>query len=172
MKLRTTLCLGAGLAAMTATCMAPGQYRVYRVASTTAGLTMGCYPSAPGVDITGDSSTLRTGQTFAVYAADRDTFFLDFETFSLAGTKDGSDYAFTGEDVDVMTVGDSTVTVTTITSINAEIKGKKISGTSVVDTISHCSGGTSCPNPSSSQCITTVAFQGAEVKDVDLEHAI
>ncbi len=157
---------------MTATCMTPGQYHVYRVASTTAELSAGCYPSAPGIDITGDSSTLRSGQTFAIYAADQDTFFLDFETYSLAGTKDGSDYTFTGENIDAMTVGDSTLTVTTITTVEAEIKGKKISGTSTVDTSSRCSGGMSCPNPSTTQCVATVAFQGAKVNGVDLEHPI
>lgn len=169
---RATLCLGAGLAAMTLSCMSPGQYHVFRVASSSAELSTGCFPSAPGPDITGDSSTLRTGQTFAIYAADSETFFLDFDMFSLAGTKDGSDYTFTGESVDVMTVADSTITTTSVTTIDAEIKGAKISGTSVVDVTSNCSGGMGCPMPPSSHCVTTVEFKGAKVKGVDLEHAI
>lgn len=153
-------------------CMTPGQYHVFRVASSSAEQSSGCFPVAPGPDITGDSSTLRTGQTFAVYAADSETFFLDFDTFSLVGTKDGSDYTFSGESVDVSVPGDSTVTVTTVTTVEAEIKGNKITGTSVIDVTQSCTGGTSCPSPASSQCITTVQFQGAKLKDVDLEHPI
>jgi len=160
------------VALMGASCMTPGQYHVFRVASSSAENSPGCYQSAPGPDITDDSSTLRTGQTFAIYAADSETFFLDFDTFSLAGTKDGSDYTFTGESVDVSLVGDSTLRVTSITTLTAEIKGNKISGTSTLDVTSSCTGGMSCPNPATSQCITTVDFAGAKVKDVDLEHTI
>jgi hypothetical protein len=172
MTLRTALCFGAGLAAMTASCMTPGQYHVFRVASSSADQSAGCFGGSPGPDITGDSSTLRTGQTFAIYAADSETFFMDFDTYSLTGSKDGSDYTFTGQTVDVQTVVDSTVTLTSVTTIEAEIKGNKISGTSTVDVTSNCSGGMNCPNPASTQCTTTVDFQGAKVKGVDLEHAI
>jgi hypothetical protein len=172
MKLRTALCFGAGLAAMTASCMTPGQYHIFRVASSSADQSSGCYGGSPGPDITGDSSTLRTGQTFAIYAADSETFFMDFDTYSLTGSKDGSDYTFTGQTVDVQTVVDSTVTLTSVTTISAEIHGNKISGTSTVDVTSNCVGGMSCPDPASTQCVTTVDFQGAKVKGVDLEHAI
>jgi hypothetical protein len=172
MKPSVVIFAGALVSLTSVTCMTPGQYHVFRVASSSAEQSSGCYPFVPGPDITGDSSTLRTGQTFAIYAADSDTFFLDFETFSLVGTKDGSDYTFTGESVDVSLAGDSTVTVTSVTTLEAEIKGNKISGTSVLDVTQSCSGGTSCPSPATSQCITTVSFQGAKLKDVDLEHPI
>jgi hypothetical protein len=171
MKPRVVILAGAFVTLMSATCMTPGQYHVFRVASSRAERSPGCYPSPPGPDITGDSSTLRSGQTFAIYAADSETFFLDFDTFSLAGTKDGSDYTFTGQEVDISTAGDSTVTVTSITTVEAEIKGNKISGTSTLDVTQSCVGG-SCPNPANSQCITSVEFQGAKVKGVDLERTI
>lgn len=173
MKLRTSLCLAAGVAAMSASCITPGQYRIYRIASSSAEQSPGCYPSAPGVDITGDSTTFRTGQTFAVFAADSDIFFLDLEEFSLQGDKSGSDYKFTAESTDVMNLGgDSILTVTTAAVINVEIKGKKVRGTSTFDVRQSCSGGMNCPNPSSTQCITTQSFLGSEVKDAELEHPI
>lgn len=171
MKRRLVFLAGAGVALMGASCMTPGQYHVFRVASTTAEQSAGCFPGGPGPDLENDSSTLRTGQTFAIYAADNETVFLDFETFSLAGTKDGSDYAFSGESVDVSTQGDITITVTSVTTVDAEIKGNKISGTSTLDVTSTCVGA-SCPGSATSQCISTVSFQGAKVKGVDLEHTI
>lgn len=158
---------------MSASCITPGQYRIYRIATADAEESTGCYPSAPGVDITGDSTTFRTGQTFAIYAADSDVFFLDLEDFSLEGSKDGSDYKFTGESVDVMNLGgDSILTLTTSVVINVEIEGKKVRGTSTYDVRQSCSGGMNCPSPSSTQCITTQSFLGSEVKDVELEHPI
>lgn len=172
MKARTAILAGAVVALMSASCMTPGQYHVFRVASSSAEQSSGCYPVAPGPDITGDSSTLRTGQTFAIYAADNETVFLDFETFSLAGTKDGSDLSFSGENIDVSLQGDSTVTVTSITTVDMEVSGNKVTGTSTLDVTSTCTGGTSCPTPASSQCISTVQFQGAKIKGVDLEHPI
>lgn len=172
MKLRTTLCVAAALSAMTASCLAPGQYRIYRVAAAVAEQSTGCFPSSPGPDITGDSSTFRSGQTFAIYAADSDVFFMDLEALTLEGTKDGSDLSFHGESVDVQNLGgDTTLTVTTVMDVNVEIEGKKISGSSTLDVTQSCSG-MNCPMPANSQCITTQSFRGSEVKDVELEHQV
>lgn len=173
MKLRTSLCLVAGLSALTATCMTPGQYKIYRVAQAESEASSGCFPSPPGQDVTGDSTTFRSGLTFAIFAADSETFFMDLEGVSIEGTKDGSEYSFKGEAVDVMDLGgDSFQTVTTITTVDVEIKGAKITGTAETDISTSCAGGMNCPDPASTQCITTQEFQGAEVKGADLEHPI
>ena len=165
-----------GLVTLAASCqIMPGQYRVYRIANEETDSSGGCFPSTPGVDITGDSTTVRAGQTFAVYAADAETYFLDFEGFSLAGVRDGGDYSFTGEIVDVMLLGpmqDSTQTVTTVYDVDLTIAGKKITGSTVEEVRSECSGGMSCPNPASMVCTRTTEFQGAEIKGVELEHGV
>ena len=172
MKLRTSLCLGAGLAAMTATCMTPGQYRIYRVAAAEAEQSTGCFPSPPGPDVTGDSSSFRTGQTFAVYAADSDLFFMDIGEFTLEGTKDGSDFAFKGESVDVQDLGgDTTLTTTTVMTVDISIEGKKVSGSSTLEVTNNCLG-PACPMPATSQSITTQTLRGAEVQAAELEHPI
>ncbi|MCX4240663.1 hypothetical protein [Paraliomyxa miuraensis] len=169
---RRSLCLVAGLSAMTATCMTPGQYKIYRVAQAEADQSSGCYPSDPGVDVTGDSTTFRTGLTFAIFAADSDTFFMDIAGVSLEGTQNGSEYSFKGNSVDVMTIAaDTTLTVTTDTVVDVEIKGAKISGSAETTITQECSG-PGCPMPANSQCITTQDFLGAEVKGAELEYPL
>lgn len=179
MTLRNS-CLGlVGFAALLASCqIKPGEYRVYRVANEDTVESTGCYPIDPGPAITGDSTTVRVGQTFGIYAADEETYFLDFEMASLAGTRDGKDYSFNGETVDVEILVDptnqmeSTVTSTSILDVDVTIEGKKISGTSVLEVTVNCSGGTSCPDPANTVCTRTTTFQGSEVKDVELEHGV
>jgi len=174
MKMRTTSMMVLGLCTLAAACqIKPGEYRVYRVANEDTIESSGCYPSAPGVDITGDMTTVRAGQTFAIYAADSETYFLDFEMISLAGTRDATDYTFDGETVDVTTIGpDSVQTLTSIVDVDLTIEGKKISGTSVLEVTSSCTGGMSCPTPATSVCTTTTNFEGSELKDVELEHGV
>ncbi|MEM9461997.1 MAG: hypothetical protein AAGF11_48005 [Myxococcota bacterium] len=173
-------CMGlVGLTALVASCqIKPGEYRVYRVANEDTVESTGCYPSDPGEDITGDSTTVRVGQTFGIFAADSDVYFLDFEMASLAGSRDGKDYSFSGETVDVMILPDpaggaeSRFTSTSILDVNLTIDGKKISGTSVLEVTTSCTGGAQCPDPANTTCTTTTNFQGSEVKDVELEHGV
>jgi len=174
MNLRTSLSMAVlGLATLAASCQVkPGEYRVYRVANQDTEESNGCYPSPPDIDVTGDSTTVRVGQTFAVFAADSETYFLDFENLSLAGNRDGNAYSFNGETVDVTLQGDSTITMTSILDIDLTIEGRKITGTSTLDVSSTCTGGMACPDPANTQCITTTKFDGSEMKDVELEHGV
>ena len=150
----------------------PGEYRIYRVANEDTVESTGCYPSPPGPEITGDSTTVRAGQTFAIFAADADTYFLDFDMLSLVGTRDGADYSFNGETVDVELLGDSTLTTTSILDIDVNITGRKVTGTSVLEVTNSCTGGMNCPMPAMTVCTTTTEFQGSEIKGVELEHGV
>ncbi|MCA9709870.1 MAG: hypothetical protein KDK70_28785 [Myxococcales bacterium] len=175
MTLRRSILGLVGLSALLGACqIQPGEYRVYRIANEDSEQSNGCFPSTPGPDVTGDSTTVRVGQTFGIFAADPDTYFLDFEALSLAGVRDGKDYAFNGETVDVMVFGpnnDSTQTVTSILDVDLTISGRQLEGTSVLEVTSECVG-MSCPTPANTVCTTTTSFQGSEVKDVELEHSI
>ena len=172
MALHRSWMVAMGLCTLLASCQVkPGEYRVYRVANEETMESNGCYPSPPGQDITGDSTTVRAGQTFAIYAADADTYFLDFEMISLVGIRDANEYSFHGETVDVSTQAGPTVTTTTIADVDVTIEGKTISGVSTVEITTNCSG-MGCPDPANSVCTRTTEFQGSELKDVELQHGI
>jgi hypothetical protein len=149
-------------------CITPGTYRIYRVAQSSTESSAGCFPGGPPADSAGDSSTFKSGMTFAIYAHDSDTFFLDLADESLQGKKDG-DYTFEGTSIDVTPDPDATTRVLHNGKVKLDISGRKISGTTTVEDSMSCTGA-NCP--AAFQCITTTKFEGSEIKDVDLEHPV
>jgi hypothetical protein len=151
----------------------PGQYRIYRVAQSKTVSSPGCYPDGIPESEAQDTTTFRTGATFAIFAADTKVYFLDMGSgegaMTIEGERDGRDYSFSGTDVDVEPSSDNTITTTLTVTVDATIKGKKITGTSVTDTRSTCTG-QNCPN--GTMCTTTTDFEGSEMKDVELEHPV
>lgn len=145
----------------------PGQYRIYRVANSTTVFSPSC--GAPSDSEAQDTSTFRTGVTFAIFAADTKVYFMEFGEVVLEGDREGSDYAFSGTDVDVEPSSDNTVTTTHTVSVDVTIKGKKISGTATDDLRVTCMGN-NCPE--GSMCTATTDFEGSEIKDVELQHPV
>ena len=152
-------------ATASASCIIPGQYRVYRVAATTTSTT----PDCGMMGDPGDSTTFKSGMTFAIYAADTETYYLDLEAESVEGKRSGSKYTFEGETVDVTDGGGFTLRALRNLEVKAEIKTRKISGTWIEENSTSCTG-MGCPAATS--CIVTVKFEGSEMKDVELEHPV
>jgi hypothetical protein len=166
--LRPALIATASLLALGLSCIVPGKYRIYRVANSKTASSPGCYPDGIPEDVAQDTTTFKTGQTFAVYAAGSGTFFLemvyvgDGEFYTIEGTRSGREYTFEGTTVDVQPSSEPPVTVTETFTVDLMIKGRKVEGTFTYDRRS----------TDGEMCTRTTDFVGAEVKDVDLEHPV
>jgi hypothetical protein len=171
--LKPTLIVTASLLTLGLSCIMPGQYRIYRVANSTTISSPGCFPDGIPEDQAQDTDTFRTGTTFGIFAADTKVYFLEgmfmggFTT--IEGDREGRDYSFSGTQVDVTPGSDNTITDTTAVLVDMTIKGKKVSGTVLVDIRSTCMGN-NCPN--GVLCTQTTDFEGSEIKGVELEHPV
>ncbi|MEZ4452409.1 MAG: hypothetical protein R3B09_23285 [Nannocystaceae bacterium] len=170
----TVLALSTALCACT---VAPGDYVIVRVASADQEVSMSCYGGNPvDKNIAEDTSDLRAAGSFALFAADKENFFLEIDhgdgLDSIAGVRDGKDYSFEGTSVNVdypfnpQTMAEDKQTTTTQYQTDMTIAGHDVSGRDVV-TIS-CTG-YACPYAS---CVVTTEFVGTVVRDVELEHGI
>lgn len=167
--------------ASTACAVKPGEYRIYRLASQeVAGV---CDPAVePDPDYTVTDNFF--GATLAaVFASDKDTFFLEYGSEVIAGTRDGSEYTFNGNrdetqqyraDEDGVSRDFSVRRVYDIT-IKVDLKGKGLTGTAVVTQSTECTGPTmDCQLVGAfvSTCTFTSDVFGSEVDDVDIEYVI
>lgn len=177
------LLFGLGLAALSSTACSdiePGDYVVYRIASTSESLSDGCYyPNGESPNIEDDSSTMLASGTIILYAGVDETFYLDLGSATLDGVFDGAEdagdmYVFEGQVVDVeWTSPDGTGdrwTTTTSTDVEMAIDGALVTGESKAKTSYKCSG-TNCGDVPPS-CTITTEFVGTEVEDVDLQHQV
>jgi len=139
----------------------PGQYRIYRVASSATAYSPGC-PNLPDPQ---DTTTFRTGSTFAIFAADTKVYFIEGtfgdEFKTLEGDREGRDYSFEGVDRNVDSDGNATIQTLTV---ELSIKGRKVEGT--LTTEDQVTG----PDPF--LCTKTTDFEGSEMKGVKLEHPV
>jgi hypothetical protein len=167
-----TLITGLVAAATLSSCLTPGKYRLYRIANAKSEMSPGCFPDGMIPESEAfDTTTFKTGATFAIYAADSDVFYLDMDTVSVEGEKDGiGAYKFKGDEKDYEPFGDGNIITTTILTVKLEKSGRKVTGTSTQDVQVVCSGDQNCPNPS--QCITKTSFEGAEIEGVELQHGV
>lgn len=169
-----TFITGLMATAILSSCLVPGEYRIYRVANAKEQRSPGCYPDGMIPESEQfDSTSFKSGATFAIYAADSDVFYLDTDAASVEGKKTGMGaYEFKGELTDIEPFGgDNGQTQTTqILTIKVEKSGRKIKGTTVDDVTVVCAGDPNCPPIS--QCRTEVEFEGAEVTDVELQHGV
>src|SRR5688572_19447260 len=93
-----------GLAALGCSGVEPGDYVVYRVATSSADLSDGCYWQYQGADanVRNDSSSLLQSSLFVLYAGLEETFLLDIGSSVLDGEslgdgELGEDYEFRGK---------------------------------------------------------------------------
>lgn len=79
-----------------------GDYLVFRVAFATSTPDASCYTNGEiPMSIVEDSSSLRSGGTFIMYAAEEGGLYLDTGNMVLEGAKEGDVYEFEGAVVDV-----------------------------------------------------------------------
>lgn len=166
--LAATVVMGLGLACQPK----PGDYRVYKITQLTPQQDDGC----PGglLPEPGDDSTFFSVSTLAVFASDVDSFFLEFLGTAVTGTRDGADYTFSGDLVDVNEVTDNTNTRLTRTlDVTLTIKGKQISGSYVEVEKLVCEGDSNvCMAIDGYTCTRTNNFFGSEINDIELEYGV
>ena len=159
----------AGVAASTLSACAvqPGDYRIFRVSALAPIIGADCQAQPDARD----TSTFFGASTIALFASDADSYFLENGMDVLTGTRDGADYSFEGQSVNVEDVADiATTTDTRTVQIALTIKGKEIAGTMVTVQTFTCSG--DCMNIENTSCTTTINFFGSEVNGAELEHPI
>ncbi len=169
----TTLFIGLVAVATSSSCLAPGKYRIYRVANAKAELSPGCFPNGQVPESEAfDTTTFKTGSTFAIFASDTDVFYLDLDTESIEGEKSGmGEYKFQGESVDIEPFGmNGSIQTTRKLTVKVEKSGRKVKGTSTEDVTVLCSNDQNCSQPS--QCVAKVSFEGSEIEGVELEHGV
>ena len=141
----------------------PGQYVIVRLASAKTTESASCWDNMVPDSIKDDTTTLSTGSSVAIFAADAETYYLEHpDAGSVEGTRDGKDYSFFGEEVNVEE--NSTTTVTW--DIQTTIDNKSVTGKSI--RTETCTGD-GCGIAS---CVKTTEFVGTIVKDVELEHGV
>ena len=148
----------------------PGDYVVIRIAATT-GKSTSCYPD--GIvppDEAMDMTDIRGGASLVIFASDKESYWLEFGNASFPGSRDGKEYTFTGEDVDVDDNGMGPFrTRATLHDMQLTIAGSSVEGKYTIEATCTASDMSNCPIPS---CVTTTDFVGTVVRGVDLEYAI
>lgn len=152
------------------TTVGQGDYNVYRIGFAESSSSADCFGEFgedPNTEL--DETNLLNSGAFALYRV-ADVYYLDQGNQALSGTKNGSEFRFNGETIDIDFFGgddenreedaiNATITFT--------VSGKSIVGRQTVERTSTCTG-PGCDDSLNSSCTTTSDFFGSEVKDVDL----
>ena len=165
MNLRSSLLALSMLVGLGGCSVQPGQYVIIRLANAELTQSASCYPDNMVPDsLKDDRTTLSTGASIAIFAADSETYYLELAegAVSIEGSRDGKDYSFLGEEADV----EENSTTTVKWDIQTTVNNKSVTGTSIITTT--CSGD-GCGVTS---CVQTTNFVGTVVKGVELEHGI
>lgn len=163
----------AGLMASLSACQVkPGDYRIYKITNLPTIESADC-PGDPDIR---DVSTFYGASSFAIFATDPETYFLEFDpgigaTTLLEGTRDGGDYTFLGDSTSVEDLSDTAIVTDVVdVDVNLTIKGHQISGTVTTFTSTTCNG--DCGMFENTTCTRTTEFIGSEIKDVELERPV
>jgi len=164
MNLRSSLLAISTLLGLGGCAPQPGEYVVIRLANAEVSRSSSCYPDNIFPEYTqDDSNTFTAGSTVALFAVDADTYIAELDDGSgVEGTRDGKEYSFSAETVDV----EETQTNSTEVLIEFTMDNKYVSGRSILTTT--CTG----DNCALASCKTTTDFVGSVIKGVDIERAI
>ena len=158
----------------------PGEYRVYRIAMLPETLDANCYAGGNDPNLSEDTTTFFNVSTFAIFASDSDTYFLEFGSDALTGTRDKNDYSFAGDSTDIQILSpDPLVKSTTrvIANIEISLEGDEAFGTYVRTVAQGCSDGSepgdNCESfGDNTECTVNGTFFGTWVKDAELEYPV
>ncbi len=154
----------------------PGDYFVYRIASSENNMSESCDLSANEIN---DSSSLHASGTLILFAGHDGEYYLDMGGSTLEGefkadSDVGEEYEFTGKSTDIEwsdATGSGTKVTTTIDhDFELAIDGELVTGEYKVKTKVACTGEFCDGVPYS--CTSTQEFVGTEVEDVDLQHHV
>ncbi len=158
----------------------PGDYEIYRVATTKGTESAGCFwvPGGGSPEIppntASDSSNIRASGTWIIYASTEDKLYLDTGEATFEGGVSDEGYAFAGKAVDVEFQGvndDTKFTTTTAVTINIITDGDALSGTGVTKESYKCTG-PGCGTEPKPTCTKSTNFVGTYVEDIELKHDI
>ncbi len=150
--------------------VAPGDYNVYRIGfaeSSSSAECFGEFGEDPNSEL--DETNFLGSAAFAVYRV-ADVYYLDFGSQAISGTKDGSEFRFTGETVDIDFFGgdsENRIEDREELTITFTVSGASIIGRQVSESTTTCTGA-DCDDSQNRSCTGTADFFGSEVKDVDL----
>jgi len=148
-----------------------GDYVVYRVALGDTNSSSDCFgEDGEDIETRNDESSFLPSQSFALYRV-VDTYYMDFGEFVITGTKTGSQFDFSGDNVDRSYFGaddENEETDTDEINVTFTVSGASISGTYETVTSFTCDG-PDCSEGSDFTCTGSSPFFGSEVRDVDLE---
>ncbi len=164
MNLRSSLLAISTLLGLGGCAPQPGEYVVIRLANAEVTESSSCYPDNIFPEYTQeDRNTFTAGATVAIFAVDAETYIAELDDGNgIEGTRDGKDYTFTGEFVDVEeTQTNSQELLVEFTMDNKYVTGRSISTAT-------CTG----ENCAIASCKTTTEFVGSVIKGVDIERAI
>ncbi len=153
-------------------------YQVYQIAASSGEQGAGCFEDEEiPDDVADDDSTYRIGDTFVIFTAPEDEYYLQLSTGgSIPGTRDGKVYQFSADSFDVSYIDynpdsdrdDVTLSTTQSTEIKLTVDGRNVSGTSESIFAVECDG-ENCIDDTS--CKTTNDFVGVKV-NADVEYVI
>jgi hypothetical protein len=151
----------------------PGEYRVYRAAFEPERHDADCHTD-PATDA--DTSSFFAVDTFVVFASDDDTYFLEFAGRGLTGTRDGDDYQFHGDELDVeIFPPDPKVRVTTtlVLDVALELSGEEAFGEYTRVDKRTCTGGSDCAKlVGATTCTSHGTFYGTWVKGASIDYSL
>jgi hypothetical protein len=151
----------------------PGDYVVYRVATSSGKLSGDCANN--DLDTKSDSTTLLGPGTWVLYAGLEETFYLDVGGSTLEGTAADDVYTFAGKQTDIEyslpNGGGDKTTSTKTTSVEVTIDGAAVTGT-YADKLALKCVGAGCGGLVDYTCTTTQSFVGTEVEDVELDYGL
>lgn len=158
----------------------PGDYRVYRIAMLPETKDANCFAGGRDPNTIEDTTTFFGVSTFAIFASDSDTYFIEFGSDALTGTRDGKDYSFDGDSTDIEVVSpDPLIKVTTrvIANIEVSLDGDEAFGTYTRTVATGCSDGNEPGDNCEAfgdnvECTVHGTFFGTWVKDAELEYPV
>ena len=150
-----------------------GDYVIYRIAFAESSQAADCFPDGEDIDETSDTSTFRSGGTFAIFTSP-ESKLLEVEGVVLEGEKTEGALRFSGtsDDVEFFGAGDASSTHTTQTlTVTIDPAGANVTGSAVSIDGQTCDG-SDCTEFDTFSCTSTSTFVGSRINGVDLEHQL
>jgi len=147
-----------------------GDHIFYRLAFEATDSSPGCFPNEMIPDsVKDDTTSVRGGATFIVYAPSNEDLSLDTGSMVLDGEVTDTGYQFSGTTVDVTNPVGDTVKLTTTTKISVDmtVSGATVEGTMKTVTDSTCEGSACSGNPEA-PCTRTNKFRGIAIDQADV----
>lgn len=173
------VCLGVLLTVATSCTIKPGDYKVYRLA--VHGVSLGCQYKNPD-DY--ESDNYFNPAIVAIYASDKNTYFLEDASNAFVGSRSGKDFTFAGEykhvrkfdeDDNPLYERDFETTEQLVTVYSLNINNKEVFGTLTETRNDNCTGvndGCDAVGVNDRVCTDVYEVFGSEVDETDIDYLL